>query len=114
VAPLISHCINLGLVSPRAYDQVDVYDAATTFARSEGIIPAPESGHAIAAAIDEARKAKEEGKERVILFNLSGHGLMDLRGYDLFFRGELVNYPLPEAEIAKSLHNMDKYPKAQA
>ncbi len=114
VAPLISHCINLGLVSPRAYDQVDVYDAATTFARSEGIIPAPESGHAIAAAIDEARKAKEEGKERVILFNLSGHGLMDLRGYDLYFRGELVNYPLPEAEIAKSLHNMDKYPKAQA
>jgi tryptophan synthase beta chain len=111
VAPMISHGINLGLFKPRAYDQLDCYEAAVTFARTEGIIPAPESSHAIAAAIDEARKAKEEGKERVILFNLSGHGLMDLRGYDLYFRGELVNYPLPEHEIEKSLASLNGLPK---
>lgn len=113
VAPLISHCINLGLISPRAMEQLDVYDSSVLFARTEGIIPAPESGHAIAAVVDEARKAKEEGKERVILFNLSGHGLMDLRGYELYFRGDLVNYPLPEEDIAKSIHYMDNYPKPQ-
>ena len=111
VAPLISHCINLGLLRPRAMDQVDIYDAGVTFARSEGIIPAPESCHAIAATIQEALKAKEEGKEKVILFNLSGHGLMDLRGYDLYFRGELVNYPLPEVEMAKSIASLSQYPK---
>jgi len=111
VAPLISHSINLGLLKPRAYDQLACYDAAVTFARSEGIIPAPETSHAIAATIDEARKAKEAGKEEVILFNFSGHGLMDLRGYDLYFRGELVNYPLPEEEMKKSLVAMSNLPK---
>ncbi len=111
VAPLVSHAINLGLLKPRAYDQLDCYAAAVTFARAEGIIPAPETSHAIAATIDEARKAKEEGKERVILFNFSGHGLMDLRGYDLYFRGELVNYPLPEEEMKKSIASLEKLPK---
>ncbi|HNW59821.1 MAG TPA: TrpB-like pyridoxal phosphate-dependent enzyme [bacterium] len=111
VAPLVSHAINLGLANPRAVDQLDIYDAGVTFARSEGIIPAPESCHAIAAAIQEANKAKEEGRERVILFNLSGHGLMDLKGYDSYFRGNLINYPLPEEEIAKSIAALSKYPK---
>lgn len=112
VAPLVSHCINLGLVSPRAVDQLEVYDAAVLFARSEGIIPAPESSHAIAATIQEALKAKEEGKEKVILFNLSGHGLMDLKGYDNYFRGELVNYPLPQEEMDKSIAALADFPKA--
>jgi len=111
VAPQVSHAINLGLLSPRAVDQLQVYDAGVTFARSEGIIPAPESCHAIAVAIQEAEKAKEEGKERVVLFNLSGHGLMDLNGYDRYFRGELMNYPLPEEEMAKSIASLGKYPK---
>lgn len=111
VAPLISHAINLGLLQPRAYDQLQCYDAAVTFARSEGIIPAPETSHAIAATIEEAQKAKEEGKEKVILFNLSGHGLMDLRGYDAYFRGELVNYPLPEEEMQKSIASLSNLPK---
>ncbi len=111
VAPLVSHAINLGLARPRAVDQLDVYDAAVLFARSEGIIPAPESSHAIAAAIEEANLAREEGKERVILFNLSGHGLMDLTGYDSYFRGNLINYPLPEEEIAKSIALLNRYPK---
>ena len=111
VAPQVSHAINLGLLSPRAVDQLEVYDAGVAFARSEGIIPAPESCHAIAAAIQEAEKAKEEGVERVILFNLSGHGLMDLNGYDRYFRGELMNYPLPEEEMARSIASLGKYPK---
>ncbi|HOT97909.1 MAG TPA: TrpB-like pyridoxal phosphate-dependent enzyme [bacterium] len=111
VAPLVSHAINLGLANPRAVDQLDVYDAGVLFARCEGIIPAPESSHAIAAAIQEANLAREEGMERVILFNLSGHGLMDLTGYDSYFRGNLVNYPLPEEEIAKSIAMLSKYPK---
>jgi len=111
VSPMISHGINLGLFKPRSYDQLDCYEAAVQFARTEGIIPAPESSHAIAGAIEEARKAKEEGKERVILFNLSGHGLMDLRGYDLYFRGELVNYPLPEEEFRKSIQVLNSLPK---
>ena len=73
--------------------------AAVTFARTEGIIPAPESSHAIAIAIREAVKAREEGKERVILFNLSGHGLMDLNGYADFLDGKLENHSLSEADL---------------
>ena len=103
MAPLVSHGINLGLMKPRAYDQLDCYKAAVNFARTEGIVPAPETSHAIAAAIDEANKAKEEGKERVIIFNLSGHGLLDLNGYTNFLQGNLANHQLSEAELQKSL-----------
>ena len=113
VAPLISHAINEGLLEPRAYHQLECYDAAVTWARTEGFIPAPETSHAIAAVIDEAKKAKEEGKEKVILFNWSGHGLMDLTGYDKFFRGELVDYPLPEEEIKKSTSVLENLPKPE-
>jgi len=91
MAPLVSMLVNKGHIEPRAYPQVPVFESAVQFARTEGIIPAPESAHAIKAAMDEALKAKEEGKERVILFNLSGHGLLDLGAYDLFFAGKLQN-----------------------
>jgi len=74
-----------------AYGQLEIFDAAILFARCEGIVPAPESAHAIKAAIDEALEAKAEGKQRVILFNLSGHGMLDLGAYDAYFAGQLQN-----------------------
>ena len=85
MSPLVSQCMHEGLIDAVAYHQNVVFDAAVQFARTEGIVPAPESSHAVRAAIDEALKAKEEGKERVILFNLSGHGLLDLASYDKHF-----------------------------
>jgi tryptophan synthase beta chain len=111
MAPMVSHAIKEELITPRAYHQLECYDAAVTWARTEGFISAPETSHAIAATIDEAKKAKEEGKEKVIVFNWSGHGLMDLTGYDSFFNNRLINYPLPEDEISKSLAVMDGLPK---
>jgi len=111
MAPLVSQAIRDGLLEPRAYDQLECYKAAVMWARTEGFIPAPETSHAIAAVIDEAKKAKEEGKEKVILFNWSGHGLMDLTGYDAYFRNKLVNYPLPEEEIKKFTAVLETLPK---
>ncbi len=111
MAPLVSQTIVEGLVTPRAIDQIECYEAAVLFARSEGIIPAPETSHAIAATIQEAKKAKEEGKEKVILFNLSGHGLMDLVGYDNFMQGKLSNYALPESEMGSAIRELNGLPK---
>ena len=110
IAPLMSQSIIEGLITPRAIDQVDCYQAALTFARTEGIITAPETSHAIAAVIQEALKAKEEGKEKVILFNMSGHGLMDLTGYERYLHGKLQNYPLPENELTASLESIREFP----
>ncbi len=111
VAPLISHVIRQKLATPRSIDQLECYAAAVQWARTEGFIPAPETSHAIAAAIQEANKAKEEGKEKVILFNWSGHGLLDLIGYDKYFNGQLTNYSLPQEEIDAATEIMKKYPK---
>ena len=91
MSPLVSQLFDMKLIEAAAYGQIEVFDAAITFARSEGIVPAPESAHAIKAAIDEALKAKEEGEKRVILFNLSGHGMLDLGAYDSYFAGQLIN-----------------------
>ena len=88
-APLVCKLYDLGYISAVAYRQTEVFEAAVTFARTEGIVPAPESSHAIKKAIDEALKCKETGEEKVILFNLSGHGYFDLSAYDKFLRGEL-------------------------
>lgn len=82
MAPLVSHLVNTGIIEPRAYSQDIIFDAAKLFLRTEGILAAPESAHAIAAVIDEALKAKEENKEKVILFNLSGHGFLDISAYE--------------------------------
>jgi tryptophan synthase beta chain len=111
MAPLVCQAIVEGLVSPRAMHQLECFAAAVQFAKTEGIIPAPETSHAIAAVIKEAKKAKEEGKEKVILFNLSGHGLMDLRGYELYFAKQLEDYELPQHEIDLSLEKIKDYPK---
>lgn len=89
MAPLVSHLMSLGMIEPRSYDQLEVFAAATLFAQTEGLIPAPESSHAIKAVIDEALEAKKEGKKRVIVFNLSGHGLLDLASYDSYRNGNM-------------------------
>ena len=88
--------------------QLETFKAATMFAQSEGIIPAPESSHAIATAIREALKAKEEGVQKTILFNLSGHGLIDMASYDRYFAGDLTNYEIPEEELLKNTRDLEK------
>jgi len=114
MAPLVSAAHRDGLLDPRAIHQMECYQAALTFARTEGIIVAPETSHAVACAIQEANKAKEEGKEKVIIFNLSGHGLVDLKGYDMFMSGKLSDYELPQAEIDKNLEAIKEFPKIPA
>ncbi|QQS50712.1 MAG: TrpB-like pyridoxal phosphate-dependent enzyme [Bacteroidota bacterium] len=103
MAPLVSRAVEDGLMNPVAIDQIECYNAGILFARTEGIIPAPETTHAIAATIREAEKARLEGKEKVILFGLSGHGMMDLVGYDKFLSGQLTKHEMSEAEIQKLL-----------
>jgi tryptophan synthase beta chain len=113
MSPLVSQAIVEGLLEPKAYHQLKCYEAAVLWARTEGFIPAPETSHAIACVIDEANRAKEEGKEKNILFCWSGHGLMDLVGYEKYFKGELSDYALPDEEMAKSLQSIAGLPKAQ-
>ncbi len=111
MAPLVSHAVREGLIEPKAFDQIKCYEAAVIWASTEGFICAPETSHAIACTIDEANKATAEGKEKVILMNYSGHGLMDLAGYKKFLDGELKEYHLPEAEIQKALEALKDLPK---
>jgi tryptophan synthase beta chain len=112
IAPLISQTIVEGLLSPRAYDQLRCYESAVTWARTEGTICAPETSHALAAVIEEALKAKEEAKEKVILACFSGHGLMDLAGYEKFFAGELTDYSLPQEELDVFTEVLKNHPSA--
>ncbi len=102
-APLICQLYHDGLIEAAAYGQTSVFDAAVKFARAEGIIPAPESAHAIVAAMDEAIKCREEGKEKTIFFNLSGHGYLDLAAYADYLSGKLMDYAYPEERIRESL-----------
>ena len=103
MAPLLCHVHELGLIEAKAYHQVACFDAAVQFARTEGIIPAPETSHAIRGAIDEALAAKEAGESRVILFNLSGHGHFDMGSYDRYFAGELKDYAYPEEAVKEAM-----------
>ncbi|MCX6999422.1 MAG: TrpB-like pyridoxal phosphate-dependent enzyme [Candidatus Sumerlaeota bacterium] len=99
MAPIISNLVNEGLMEAQAKLQIPTFEAAVLFARTEGIIPAPETAHAIRATVDEALKAKKENTPRVILFNFSGHGLLDLSAYDAYFSGELKDYEyVPQKE----------------
>ncbi|MBW7907567.1 MAG: TrpB-like pyridoxal phosphate-dependent enzyme [Kiritimatiellae bacterium] len=91
MAPMVSHAYKLGLIEAVAHRQTKVFESAVTFARSEGLIPAPEPSHAISAVIDEAIKAREEGRKKVILFNLCGHGMLDMSAYEAFLAGKLVD-----------------------
>jgi tryptophan synthase beta chain len=103
MAPLVSHVKDLGLIEATAVHQLDAFAAGIQFARAEGIVPAPESNHAIAGAIYEALEAKREGKSRTILFNLSGHGHFDMQSYIAYQAGKLENYEYPAEEIAMAL-----------
>jgi tryptophan synthase beta chain len=105
-SPLVSQLVHAGVVEARAVPQSACFEAAVTFARAEGIIPAPESSHAIRGAFDEALQAKAEGKEKVILFNLSGHGHVDMAAYDAYFSGQLEDFAYPEAAIKESLAHL--------
>ncbi|HLJ66741.1 MAG TPA: TrpB-like pyridoxal phosphate-dependent enzyme [Chloroflexota bacterium] len=102
-APTLSALVDGKVIDAVAYPQVPVFDAAVTFARTEAIVPAPESAHAIRAAIDLAEEAKQAGEQRVILFNLSGHGNFDLAAYDAYFAGNLENFELPQHAIDEAL-----------
>ena len=110
MAPLLSHLVREKYIEAVAYKQLDVYNSGITFARSEGIIPAPESNHAIHATILEALKAKEAGEAKTILFNLSGHGHFDMAAYDAYFAGKLEDNVLPEENIRKALETIKDYP----
>jgi len=103
MAPLVSHVVDLGLVDAIAVQQLDAFAAGIQFARAEGIMPAPEANHAIAGAIREALRAKEEGKQRTILFNLCGHGHFDMQAYIDYQAGKLENYEYPAEEVAMAL-----------
>jgi tryptophan synthase beta chain len=111
VAPLISQLVLDGFVRAEAYGQNDVFSTAVTFARCEGIIPAPEAAHAIHGAVQAAVAADEEGRERTILFNLSGHGHFDLGAYDAYLAGELEDFALPDEEIERALKAIEPLPK---
>jgi tryptophan synthase beta chain len=103
MAPLVSHVLELGLIEAESVQQLDAFSAGLQFARAEGILPAPEANHAVAGAIREALKAKEEGKPKTILFNLCGHGHFDMQAYIDYQAGKLENYDYPAEEIAMAL-----------
>ncbi len=107
-SPLVSQLYHEGLIEAVAVPQLRTFEAGVAFARTEGIIPAPESNHAVAAAIDEALACRETGEVKTILFNLSGHGHFDMAAYDKYFAGELEDYEYSEEVVAAA---MEKLPK---
>ncbi|MCK5835943.1 MAG: TrpB-like pyridoxal phosphate-dependent enzyme [Desulfobacula sp.] len=111
MAPIVSQLILDGIIRAESIHQLETFNAGLTFARSEGYISAPECNHAIAITIREALKAKEEGKEKTILFNWSGHGLVDLAAYEAFFRGKLSDHELPQEQIDAALKDLAPLPK---
>ncbi|MCO6451727.1 MAG: TrpB-like pyridoxal phosphate-dependent enzyme [Caldilineales bacterium] len=103
MAPLVCHLYDMGYIEARAVRQNPVFDAAVTFARTEGIIPAPEPSHALRVAIDEALKCKESGEKKTIVFHVCGHGHFDMAAYDAYFAGGLPDYDYPEEEVERAL-----------
>ncbi|WKZ42666.1 MAG: TrpB-like pyridoxal phosphate-dependent enzyme [Anaerolineales bacterium] len=106
MAPHVSALVDSGHIQAVALDQLDTFEGAAMFAKAEGIIPAPESSHAIRAAINEAVKCKEEGVKKVIAFNLSGHGLFDLGAYDEYIKGNLQRFEYPAEKVAESMKEL--------
>jgi len=106
MAPVVSALHRHGYIEPVAYPQLSVFEAAVQFARAEGIIPAPETAHAVRAVIDEALAAKEAGEERVILFNFSGHGHFDMAAYEAYFAGQLEDYEYPAEKVQEALRGL--------
>ena len=108
MAPLVCKLFDEGVIEAMAVPQLATFEAATQFARTEGIIPAPESAHAIRVAIDEAQRCKKEGKRRTILFNLSGHGHFDLGAYEAYQAGKLTDYEYPTEKVQEALRSVPK------
>jgi len=113
MAPTVSQLITEGILEPKSVTQLAAYKAGVLLARSEGIIPAPETNHALACVVDEALKAKEEGKEKVILFNWSGHGLLDLAAYDKYLSGDLEDYELEDEVLEENERVFADFPKPE-
>jgi len=113
MAPTVSQLVDEGILEPKSVTQIAAYKAGLLLARSEGIIPAPETNHALACVVDEALKAKEEGKEKVILFNWSGHGLLDLAAYDKYLSGDLEDYELEDEILEESERVFAGFPKPE-
>ena len=111
MAPTVSQLVVEGLFEPKSYGQVETFEAGLLLARTEGVIPAPETNHALACVVDLARRAKEEGKEKVILFNWSGHGLIDLGSYEKYLAGELKDFEYPAKDIEEAEKILQSYPK---
>jgi tryptophan synthase beta chain len=109
MAPQVSQLITEGILEPKAYPQLATYEAGMLVARTEGFISAPETNHALACVVDVAKKCKEEGKEKVILFNFSGHGLIDLGAYEQY----LTDYEYPAKEIEEAEKILEQYPKPE-
>ena len=109
-SPMVSGLVKAGLVEPRAYRQNETFDAAIRFARTEAILPAPEPSHAIRAVLDEAEAAKQAGEERVILFNLCGHGHFDMSAYDAYLAGKLEDPEFSEADMEAALERLPEAP----
>jgi tryptophan synthase beta chain len=107
-SPLVSQLLKEKLIEAVAVPQVATFAAGVQFARAEGIIPAPESNHAIRAVIDEALNCKKTGEPKTLFFNLSGHGHFDMASYDRYFAGKLEDYDYPEAEIKAALERLPK------
>jgi tryptophan synthase beta chain len=110
MAPIVCHLVKLGLIEARAVYQVPTFEAAIQFARTEGIIPAPEPAHAIRVVIDEALKCKESGEKKTILLALSGHGHFDLGAYEQYLSGKLEDYEYPQAKVEEALKHLPKVP----
>jgi tryptophan synthase beta chain len=112
MAPIVSHLHNLGVVEAKAIPQMATFEAGITFARTEGILSAPETNHAIRAVIDEAVQCRESGQSKVILFNHSGHGHFDLAAYNDYLTGQLEDYEYPESKVKESLKNLPDVPSS--
>jgi tryptophan synthase beta chain len=106
MAPLICKLYDEGVIEARAVPQVATFEAAVQFARAEGILPAPEAAHAVRGAIDEALQAKREGKRKTIVFNLSGHGFLDLSAYEAYLSGRLQDYEYPADKVQEALRHL--------
>jgi tryptophan synthase beta chain len=105
-SPLVSQLAKEKVIEAVAYDQIPVFEAAILFSKTEGIIPAPESAHAIRCAIDEALDAKKKGEKKIILFNLSGHGNFDLNAYEQYLTKKMKDVPLSEESLKKGLSEL--------
>ena len=113
MAPTVSQLADEGVIDPKAVTQCEALESGVMWARTEGIIPAPETTHALAQVITEAKQAKEEGKEKVIVVNFSGHGLLDLGAFEKYLAGELTDCAMTDEEVAEAEKELDGYPKPE-